>query len=68
MGRKGKPKAGGESAAVALAPDRDYFVYWSAGGKSVCAGGRLAAALDFYLSRARRIVDVLTRDVVWQRG
>jgi hypothetical protein len=65
--KKGKA-AGGNRSKLSLSLDRarDYVVYWQSGLKSTCHGSRLLDALDFYLSRARLILDAETRARVWE--
>jgi len=65
--KKGKA-AGGDRGKPLLSLDtaREYVVYWRSGLKSVCHGFRLSEALDFYLSRARVILDAETRKRVWE--
>jgi hypothetical protein len=69
MGKRKRGKAGGENRAklsLSLDRARDYIVYWRSGLKSICHGSRLSDALDFYLSRARVILDAETRERVWE--
>jgi hypothetical protein len=69
MAKRKRGKAAGEKRgklALSLDRARDYIVYWQSGLKSVCHGSRLSDALDFYLSRARLILDAGTRERVWE--
>jgi len=69
MAKQKRGKAvGGNRGKLALSLDRarDYVVYWQSGLKSTCHGSRLLDALDFYLSRARLILDAQTRERVWE--
>jgi hypothetical protein len=63
--REGGAKNRGK-VSLSLDRARDYVVYWQSGLKSVCHGSRLSDALDFYLSRARLILDAGTRERVWE--
>ena len=69
MAKRKRAKAAGEKRgklALSLDRARDYIVYWQSGLKSVCHGSRLCDALDFYVSRARLILDAETRARVWE--
>ena len=74
MAKRKRGKATGETRpsypplqgrSLSLDRARDYIVYWQSGLKSVCHGSRLSDALDFYLARARLILDAGTRERVW---
>lgn len=69
MAKRKRGKAAGEKRgklSLSLDRARDYIVYWRSGLKSTCHGSRLCDALDFYLSRARLILDAGTRQPVWE--
>jgi len=66
MGKRKKLKRAVRELGLSLDAARDYIVYWRSGLKSLCHGSRLCQALDFYLSRARLILDAETRAPVWE--
>lgn len=59
-------KAASPSLAGKLKPNKDYIVYWKSGLKSFVNGGRFARALEFYLQRARLILDAETREPIYE--